>query len=273
VARLGDDQEVTADAVGVGIAGIVRSGRVLSASNLGLKGLDLRAELEGRLLLPVRVVNDTQAVALAELSTADEGETAVFLSVGTGIGGAVVHDGRLFSGRGAAGDFGHMQLAVDGPRCVCGARGCLEQLASGRVLNTVAVELAASGRSPLLESRGASTEAVHAGDLDEAARDGDEAAIEALRRASAALVAGLRCLAAAYDPDRIVLGGGLLDEGGYLLGLVTDGWIRERPSWTTAELALARHGEDAGLLGAALLWISPVVTSSQGPEDKGRSRT
>ena len=264
VARLGEELKTTVDAVGVGIAGIVRHGRVLSGSNLGLKGVDLRAELERRLSLPVRVVNDTQAVALAELSMAGPGETAVFLSVGTGIGGAVVHDGRLFTGRGAAGDFGHMQLAVDGPRCVCGARGCLEQLASGRVLNQVAAELAESGRSGFLERRARSGQGLHAGDLDEAARHDDEAAAEALAQASAGLVAGLRCVAAAYDPDRIVLGGGLLGEGSYLLARVRDRWIAERPAWTTAELTLARHGDDAGLRGAALLWISPA-----GPESDG----
>jgi len=264
VARLGEETDTTVDAVGVGIAGIVRDGRVLSGANLGLKGVDLRTELERKLSLPVRVVNDTQAVALAELSMAGPGETAVFLGVGTGIGGAVVHDGRLFTGRGAGGDFGHMQLAVDGPRCVCGARGCLEQLASGRVLNAVAAELAESGRSPDLERRAASGQGLHAGDLDAAALQGDEAAIEAVEQASAALAAGLRCVAAAYDPDRIVLGGGLLGEGSYLLTCVKDRWARERSAWTTAELTLAQHGDDAGLRGAALLWISSAATEQEG---------
>jgi len=263
VARLGEAVDTAVEAVGIGIAGIVRDGRVLSGSNIGLKGVDLRAELERRLSVPVRVVNDTQAVALAELYLAGPGETAVFLGVGTGIGGAVVHDGRLFTGRGAGGDFGHMQLAVDGPRCVCGARGCLEQLASGRVLNAVAAELAESGRSRFLEPL-ATGKSLHAGDLDAAALMGDEAAIEALDQASAVLVAGLRCIAAAYDPDRIVLGGGLLREGSYLLGSMQDRWARERSAWTTAELTLARHGEDAGLRGAALLWISPAGTEPKG---------
>ena len=84
------------DAVGVGIAGIVRNGRVISGSNLGLKGVDLQADLERQLRLPVRVVIDTQAAALAELSVCGPKQTAVFMSVGTGIGGAVVYDGSLF---------------------------------------------------------------------------------------------------------------------------------------------------------------------------------
>ena len=268
VGRLGEDLGRTVDAVGIGIAGIVRDGRVVSGSNLGLKGVELRSELEKRLSLPVRVANDTQAVALAELSVSGRSETAVFLSVGTGIGGAVVHDGRLFTGRGAAGDFGHMQLAVDGPRCVCGARGCLEQLASGRVLNIVATELGESGRSPSLYARAESGRSLHAGDLDEVARQGDKPAAEALDRASAVLVAGLRCVAAAYDPDRIVLGGGLLGEGSYLLEQVKERWVRERADWTTAELTLAQHGQDAGLKGAALLW-----TSSPGTDREGASGT
>ena len=241
-------------AVGVGIAGIVREGRVLSGSNLGLKGFDLKEALERELSLPVRVVNDTQAVALAELSVSGPGETAAFLSVGTGIGGAVVYDGRLFTGGGAAGDFGHMPVVLGGPLCACGARGCLEQLASGRVLNTVAAGLAASGRSPLLAEIARSGRPLHAGDLEEAAGKGDGAAAAALEAAGAALVTGLRCVAAAYDPHRIVVGGGLLRPGSYLLAKLEAGWTEERPAWTTAELTLAGRGDDAGLLGAALLW-------------------
>lgn len=254
VGRLAAQAETAVEAVGIGVAGIVREGRVLSGSNLGLKEFDLKGELERVLSLPVRVVNDTQAVALAELSMSGPGETAAFLSVGTGIGGAVVHDGRLFTGRGAAGDFGHMPVVVDGPLCACGSKGCLEQLASGRVLNTVAAEIAASGRSSRLAEIARSGRLLHAGDLEDAAAAGDRAATAALGAVAGALVTGLRAITAAYDPDRIVVGGGLLRRGSYLLERLETGWAEQRPAWSTAALTSALRGDDAGLLGAAILW-------------------
>jgi predicted NBD/HSP70 family sugar kinase len=122
----------------VGIAGVTRNGRVESASNLDLRvPCDLAGRLRDVLGRPVVVVNDTQAAAVGEATSFGPG-MIVLLTVGTGIGGGVVSDGRLVTGEGAAGDFGHMTVDVHGPPCVCGGRGCLEQLVSGRVLDEVA---------------------------------------------------------------------------------------------------------------------------------------
>jgi glucokinase len=226
-----------ARAVGVGIAGVTRGGRVESASNLGLHSpCDLASRLRDALARPVVVVNDTQAAAVAEAAALDPG-TAVLLTVGTGIGGAVVRDGRLVPGEGAAGDFGHMTVDVHGPPCVCGGRGCLEQLVSGRVLDEVARGLGHA----------------HAGELDEAARDGDPAARAALDEAAVMLAWGLRSVVAAADPRVIVLGGGLMTAGRLLPRLVSARWLAVRPPWSAAELEPARFGADAGLHGAALL--------------------
>jgi glucokinase len=105
-----------------------------------------------------------------------------------------------------------------------------------------------------LQRRASSGDPLHAGDLEDAAASGDEAATAVLDGAAMALVVGLRCVAAAYDPDRVVLGGGLLQAGSYLLNKLQAGWAEKRSAWTSPEVTLARHGEDAGLLGAALLW-------------------
>ena len=247
VRRLGAEAGAPVRALGVGIAGVTRNGRVESASNLGLRGpCDLAGRLRDALGRPVVVVNDTQAAAVGEATSFGPG-MIVLLTVGTGIGGAVVSDGRLVTGEGAAGDFGHMTVDVHGPPCVCGGRGCLEQLVSGRVLDEVARGLGLA----------------HAGELDLAAA-GDLRARAALEAAADTLTWALRSVVAAADPRVIVLGGGLMGSGRLLPRLVGERWAAVRPPWSAAELRTARLGADAGLhgaarLGAALLASSPAL--------------
>jgi len=239
--------------LGVGIAGITRHGRVESASNLGIRSpFDLERRLSEQSGLPVVVVNDTQAAAVAESARLGPG-TVVLLTFGTGIGGAIVADGQLVLGEGAAGDFGHLVMDPDGPECACGARGCLEQLVSGRVLDQQARDLAESGKSPWLAARRRSHPRLDAGDLDAAAQAGDPAAITALERAAGILATGLRSVTAAADPRTIVLGGGLMTSGRVLPRLVRERWAGQRPPWSAAELRPALLDADAGLRGAALL--------------------
>jgi glucokinase len=253
VAELGGAACEPATALGVGIAGITRRGYVESASNIGIRHpFPLADRLRDKSGLPTVVVNDTQAAAIAEAAVLDTG-TSVLLTAGTGIGGAIVADGRLVTGAGAAGDYGHMVVEIDGPACICGGRGCLEQVISGRTLNLVATRLADSGASQWLVTRAAEQGTVHAGDLELAAQAGDAASSRALAEAAAALVAGLRSITAAIDPDVIVLGGGLLAPGLLLTALVQERWRTQRPPWTKAELRLASFGSEAGLRGAALL--------------------
>lgn len=243
--------------IGIGIAGIVREGgRLASAGNLGLTGIRLRAEVEARTGRAVRVVNDTQAAALAEAAATGSQETVVLLTIGTGIGGAVVHSGRIVAGCGAAGDFGHTPLSVDGPLCTCGARGCFEQLVSGRVLNEEARRLAASGASPPLAAIAEGGRALHGGDLEVAAGTGDPAARSVLEHAAVVLASGLRAVAAACDPAVIVVGGGVLPPGSRLWDLTVRAWNERRTPWTVARLVPARCGDEAAIAGAALLFGS-----------------
>ena len=253
VAALAAGLGVQPAALGAGIAGITRGGVVESAVNIGItQPINLAHRLRDVLSMPVTVVNDTQAAAVAEAAELGEG-TTVLLMVGTGIGGAIVTGRRLMPGSGAAGDFGHMVVAINGPECRCGHRGCLEQLASGRVLDRAARRLAADGISPWLAARAETQGDVHAGDLDAAARAGDETAHATLSEAASALVAGFQSITAAVDPEGIVLGGGLLGPEALLTQLVSERWRDQRPRWSPATLRPALLGADAGLRGAALL--------------------
>jgi glucokinase len=251
--RLGEELGRPAAAMAVGIAGITRHGHLVSAVNLGLSApCDLAGRLRATFGVPVLVVNDVQAAAAAEAAQGAPG-TLALLTVGTGVGGAVVSGGQLVVGDGAAGDFGHIVMIAGGPECACGRRGCLEQLVSGRVLDAVARDLATSGSSPWLAARAAQRPLVHAGDLDAAARAGDPAALGALEEAASTLSAAVRTITAAFDPSIVVLGGGLMTGDRLLPALLQRRWPDERPPWSGAEIRVSELGTDAGLLGAAFL--------------------
>ncbi|WP_433223224.1 ROK family protein [Dactylosporangium sp. CS-047395] len=228
-------RRVGGSAVGVGLAGVVQEGLVGTAANLGFTdGTDVAAALRPLLAVPVRLLNDAQAAALGLAARWPHGTTAV-LTMGTGIGGAVIRDGALDPGLGGAGDFGHMVVDLGGPRCPCGGTGCLEALVSGRVLASAANALGLPDAAALVAAAGR----------------GDERAAGVLDRSALALAAGVRSIVAAHDPHRIVLAGAPLAPDTWLGRAVRAHWDRIRPHWARTELHHAGDDEDAALLGAA----------------------
>jgi glucokinase len=254
-------------AVGVGLAGIVQRGLVRTAINLGItSATDAIRGLNDALAAPVFVVNDMQAAAIGLAGRWPDELTAV-VSVGTGVGGAVLHRGRLLTGNGAAGDFGHIVVQLDGPSCLCGGKGCLETLVSGKVLAAAAGELAENGRSDFLAARLRVGRPLHAGDLQDACDAGDVQARAALERAAAALAAGLRTVVATVDPARIVVVGSLLAEDAAFGRMVRQRWNVVRPAWCATPLTHVIDDEDAALLGAAAF---AAAQSANGLSDGGR---
>lgn len=222
----------------------------------GWRDVPLAALLRECTGLDVRIGNDANVAALGEwrFGAGVGTQSMVFVTVSTGIGGGVIADGRLLHGRrGLAGEIGHMTIAEGTERCACGALGCWEALASGTALGRDGERLAASGGAPRLRALadGASVTARHVG---EAARAGDAAALELLRREAHWLGVGLVNLLHLYSPDIIVLGGGvsqLLD----LMRSDIDRTIRERAmsAYRDVPLVPASLGAHAGLVGAASL--------------------
>jgi glucokinase len=239
-------------AAGVGIAGIVQRGLVVSALNLGITSpTDVARGVREQLDIPVILVNDMQATAIGLASRWPDGLTAV-ISMGTGVGGAVLDRGRLLAGDGAAGDFGHIPVRPGGLDCLCGGTGCLETLASGRVLSDVAQELGETGRSEFLARRLPADRPLHAGDLQDACDAGDEEARSALDRAAAFFAIGLRTVVATVNPARILMAGTLLAEHGAFGRMVRQRWDAVRPDWCDTPLIHVRDDVDAALQGAAL---------------------
>lgn len=232
-------------AVGVGAPGLVtRDGDLALAPNLpGVRHLALRATLSEALGVPVTVDNDAATAAWAEFScgAAKSAHSMLAVTLGTGVGGGIVLDGRLQRGaHGFAAEIGHMTVRKDGIDCVCSKKGCWEVYASGTALGRMAAErLRVTGE--------AVTAGAAAGDKDAAAVM-EEYAIEVAR--------GLGSLVEVLDPEVVVIGGGLVEAGAALLDPVRSALPQFVYSWayrSPTPVVAAELGERSGAIGAALL--------------------
>lgn len=244
--------------VGVGAAGLVDlDGTVRYSPNIpGWEDTPLRAELAAALGVDVRVDNDANTAAWAESRAGagrDAGDSLLMLTVGTGVGGGLVHEGELVRGRsGLAAEFGHVIVREGGPACGCGNRGCLEAMASGQAIARVAREGLARGERSVLDSVADPS----GKDVTRAAEDGDAFATAVLAECGFWLGVGIASLVNALDPEVVVVGGGAMQAGELLLGparaacsaRVLGAAHRKMPLVVPAAL-----GDDAGMVGAALL--------------------
>ncbi|MEZ0581025.1 ROK family protein [Nocardioides sp. MH1] len=234
-------------AVGVSAAGLVdrERERVRFAAHLPWRDAPVRARLAALLGTTVVLDNDANCAAHAELvAGALRGTSAALLvTVGTGIGGAVVVDGRVHRGaNGLAGEFGHVQVVPDGLQCECGLKGCWEQYCSGRALERLTRVTLGSH----LDGREVAT----------LAREGDRTAREAFATIGTWLGVGIAGLVSAYDPEVVVVGGGVSAVGDLLLeparsalvGALQGTAYREVPA-----VVPTRFGPEAGAVGAALM--------------------
>lgn len=248
--------------VGIGAAGWMDldGGTVLFSPHLAWRNEPLRDNLQQLLRRPVLLTNDADAAGWAEWRFgAGQGQNRlVCITLGTGIGGTMVMDGRLERGRfGVAGEFGHQIIMPGGHRCECGNRGCWEQYASGNALGREARELAAAN-SPvaqeLLKAVDGQVDRISGVIVTELAKAGDATSRELLEDVGEWLGLGLANLAAALDPGKFVIGGGLCDAGELLVAPARKAFARNltgRGFRPAAEISLAALGPNAGLIGAA----------------------
>jgi glucokinase len=268
-------REYDVAAVGIGAAGFVDVTRtvVMFSPHLDWRREPLRARVAERVRLPVVVDNDANAAALAECRFgAGRGHRFVLcVTLGTGIGGALVLDNRVYRGaNGMAGEFGHMQVVPEGHWCECGNRGCWEQYASGNALVRDARELVRSS-SPmahhLRELVDGDVEALEGPQITQAAQEGDPLSIELLADVGRWLGVGLAGMAAAFDPGRIIVGGGVSEAGDLLLGPTRQAFSRSltgRGHRTEPVIAQAELGPSAGFIGAADMARSAARRSRRG---------
>lgn len=253
VATLGS---VRPDAACIATAGLIDSehGRVILAPNIpGFRNLVLTAPVAERLGVPAYIENDASAAALGEFrfGAAQGVRHLLHATIGTGIGGGIVIDGKLYRGaKGLAGEIGHIILDPAGPRCSCGSRGCLEALVSGVAFAGRAQRLLESGRSPLLKEIAGVREPT-AADLYLAATKGDQLCEAEIRNGGHLLGLGLGSLVNVLNPDAVTISGGLLAMGEMLLGPMKAAMysLAYGPAAGTL-VKLSALGDDAGLLGA-----------------------
>lgn len=203
------------EGLATGSPGVIDSERrtVYNAPNLGWKEFPLGKKLEEKLGIPVWIDNDANLAALAEYQYGYQKKYAVliYLTASTGVGGGIIIDGQIYRGfRGGAGEFGHMTLFPNGIKCKCGNVGCLETVASGTAVAREAKALVEAGRGKaILNLAGGRLDNIDARLVAQAALDGDQEARELLNKAFDYLGIGIASLVNVFDPQAVVLGGGL----------------------------------------------------------------
>jgi glucokinase len=235
-------------AIGIGVPGRVDTcnGRILSGGYVDLSGYSLADEIGDRAGRPVIVDNDGNLALYGEhaAGSARSAATVVMFTIGTGIGGAVIAQGALLRGRRAAGQLGHIAIDRDGELCLCGRRGCVETMSSGTALGR---HIAAAGLPADISVE----------NLLERAGDGDEVAKRVLAAWAAPMRMAIDTVVAAFDPDLVVLGGGL----GAAMHRALDRFPAEAP-WYQCTVVPASLGDRAGVIGAGLSALAHLEESA-----------
>jgi glucokinase len=257
-------------ALGVGIPSLIdqRFGRAVSSVNIPLGGIDLRDRLSSRFGVPVMIENDANAAALAEhrMGAGRGTEHMVMLTLGTGIGGGLILDGRLYRGAvGAAGELGHITIDLDGPPCqgTCPGQGHLEALASGTAADALVGRIARERPDGDLGRAAAAGRTVDARLAVELALHGPGDARDALEQVGTILGVGIASYVNVFNPELVVLGGGFA-RAGDLLFEPARRVVAERalsPARDLVRIVPAQLGVEAGLIGAALVGYEALASA------------
>jgi len=233
-------------------------GVFLFAPNLpGFHDVPLRDILSGRLSRPVMLANDGNAAALGEVSfgTAQHHHHAIYIALGTGVGGGIVANGQLIDGiHGLGSEVGHIPVDITGPRCHCGGIGCIEAYAGGWAIARDGELLVRSERSVAIREA-ALDGPITAEAVATAAQQGDTAARAVFERAAQALGVGLAGLVNVFNPEIIVIGGGLAAAGDLIFDTVRDTITRYAMRQISPDVSVVPSalGTRTGILGAAAL--------------------
>lgn len=242
-------KEYYISSIGIGTPGKIRDGKVY-AVNLPFKGIDLKAEMEKRLNVPVKVSNDANCAALGE-AICGSGNTVknlIMVSLGTGVGGGIIINNKIYEGMGTAGEIGHFSIDMNGRECPCGMKGCFEQYASATALVNSAEAAAAKNTDSILYKLYSDNDNKLNGKLFfKAVADGCDIAKDVLDEYIKYLAVGLSGIINIFDPDMIVLSGGITNAGDALLTPL------KAAMNTDTEITVSKLKSDAGTVGAALL--------------------
>ncbi|MBR6408377.1 MAG: ROK family protein [Clostridia bacterium] len=248
------------ESIGIGSPGVADSqnGVLIFSNNLNWKHVPVRQELQKHFDVPVFLENDANCAALGEsiAGASSKYASSVLVTLGTGVGGGIVIGGRIHNGfNGGAGEIGHMVIVAGGEKCSCGRNGCFERYASASALVRSAQKAAEQNPDSLLSKMARQSGEMNGIVVMDAARAGDMVTLELLDRFREYVAVGLANIANVLQPEAIVIGGGISNEGEFLIG-----GIREKTyaqMYTDAikypAIVAAQLGNDAGIIGAAML--------------------
>ena len=254
-------EEKDIESVGIGIPGVAdqKLGKVIFCTNLGWHDIPLREELQKYFNKPVYIDNDATVAGLAEsYAGISKGcQSSVFLTLGTGVGAGIIINGKPWSGaHGVGSELGHMTLVVDGVPCTCGNDGCVERYCSATAIIRMARQACLGyPESLIMKLAGNDPDKIDARIVIDAAKAGDNTAVQVFNRFSKYLAITVNNITAFLDPEMIVLGGGVSKAGQFLLDNVRAQLPRYLmyKNLPSPKLELARLGNEAGIIGAAML--------------------
>lgn len=251
--------------IGLGAAGQIHAvtGEVIFAPNLKWHHVPLQYNLEEALQIPVRIVNDVRAITWGEwqYGAGKDCDDLVCVFVGTGIGGGVVSGGHFLTGcSNTFGEIGHITVDFNGPLCTCGKPGCLEVFAAGwgiaaRAQKAIEAEREGLASQFLLTLAGHQLNGVTAKIVVQAYREGDRMAQQLIEQAKKALIAGIASLVNAFNPCRIILGGGFIDGMPEIIDFIDEGvrHIALKAATQSLEIVKSKLGKEVGIIGSAAI--------------------
>ncbi len=248
--------------VGVGTPGIANSekGIIEYSCNLGFNNTPMKKYIQESIDKPVYIENDANAAAYGEFvaGAAKGAENAVCITLGTGVGGGIVIDGKIYSGSNFAGaEIGHMVIDAEGPMCSCGRKGCFEVFSSATGLIRMTNEAMEADKETVMHKITAERNGkVSARTSFDAMRKGDKTAKEVVDKFIKYLAVGITNTINIFQPDILCIGGGVCNEGDTLLLPVKELVKKEvytKNSPKNTEIVIAKLGNDAGIIGAAFL--------------------
>lgn len=258
----GKEEGKSVESIGIGIPGIadIESNNVIYCTNLGWHNVPLGLNLKEKFNLPVYIDNDATVAGLAEnVKGGTRGtKNSIFLTIGTGIGGGIIIDRKVYSGsHGIGSEIGHMIVGENFYDCNCGSNGCLETFSSSTaIINYTKHLLKENNKSSITDAIGGDLEKLDAKIIFDCAKAGDSLANKVVDRMIKYLSIGIGNLINIMDPEVIAIGGGVSKAGDFLLSK-----IREKSSNHVvfksikhANIVLAELGNDAGIVGAAMLF-------------------
>lgn len=254
------------EAIGVGIPGIANAetGNVIFCTNLGWTDVPLRSELQKYLDKPVFIDNDATVAGFAEsICGVSAGcHSSVFMTLGTGIGGGIVIDGKPWSGfHGVGSEIGHIPMDIGGEPCTCGNYGCVERYCSATAIIRMGKQIALQHPESMINDLcGGDLNKINAKMIFDAAKECDDYAMKVFHKYVDYLCKAIYTIIAFLDPEMIVLGGGVSKAGSFLLDAVRERIPRYLLFKTMpySQIEIARLGADAGMIGAAMLGRAPM---------------